>query len=424
MEYSTQRATSDGTLALLTLSIEYFDRSEISVFFDGVVDALPWSWVGTTENKIAFDPVVPLGVEVLVRRSTDLAKPRHEFSLGAKFIEANMDENFVQILHIAQEAKEGSGLSEIFNDLNFHGFKAVNVANGTAPLDAVNVQQLTVHAATIVGYRDQTLGYRNEAEDFRDEAEAFAVNAGAAAAAAVAAHEAAADPHPQYASVAEANTWAESQTIASGKYLAFNNAGGPHPLAAYLQATPRTDPLGPNLLLLPDKSGTLATTDDVAALDSITLGTAVTASGTTVDFAIPAGAKRVTATFHNISTTGTSGFVLRLGHSGGVVASGYDGLASVLTNAAAVVVAPQDTGLFIATSAATNTTRGVATFELQSASTHVWCGTGAAARTGTAAFLNAACSVDLPGELTTLRFATSNGTDTFDAGSINVSWEF
>lgn len=176
MEYSTQRATSDGTLVLLDLSIQYFDRSEIAVFFDGVVDALPWEWVGTTDKKISFTPAVPLGVEVLVRRSTDLSKMRNEFSLGAAFTESSIDEDFTQILHIAQETKEGAGLSEIFNDLNFHGYKAANVGAGTASTDAVNVQQLSVHDAQIVQYKDETQGFRNEAEGFKDAAAEYAAN--------------------------------------------------------------------------------------------------------------------------------------------------------------------------------------------------------------------------------------------------------
>ncbi len=36
MAYSTQRAVSDGTLQLLGISIDFFDKSEITAYFNNV----------------------------------------------------------------------------------------------------------------------------------------------------------------------------------------------------------------------------------------------------------------------------------------------------------------------------------------------------------------------------------------------------
>lgn len=152
MSFSIQRAVSDGTLALLPISIEYFDREEISVLFDGVVNALPWSWVGVDDATISFTPPIPNMVEVSILRSTDLSALRHSFSRGAQFTATSLDESLLQILHIAQESKEGSGLGEVYQNLNFHGFKAINMGNGSNPGDAVNHAQMQMHDATIVGY--------------------------------------------------------------------------------------------------------------------------------------------------------------------------------------------------------------------------------------------------------------------------------
>lgn len=163
MSYSIQRAVSDGTLDHLDISIEYFDREEISVLFDGVVDARQWAWVGAEDKTISFTPAVDDGVEVTVRRTTDLSDLRHAYSEGAMFTTDALDESFKQVLHIAQEAKEGSGLGEVYQDLNFHGFKAINVGDGSDPMDAVNHRQMEVHDATIVGYMDATEGYKNDA---------------------------------------------------------------------------------------------------------------------------------------------------------------------------------------------------------------------------------------------------------------------
>ena len=67
---------------------------------------------------------------------------------------------------------------------------------------------------------------------------------------------------------------------------------------------------------------------DNAWAGTITSGTAVSASGTSVDFTgIPSTAKRVTVLFTGLSlnTGGVNPITLRLGTSGGIQASGYTG---------------------------------------------------------------------------------------------------
>jgi len=198
MAFSIQRAVSDGTMTLLPISIEYFDRKEISVLFNGVLNARQWAWVGTTDKTLSFTPAVANTVEVMIVRSTDLAELRHQFSLGAQFTAESLDESLLQILHIAQEAKEGSNLGEIFQNLNFHGFKAINMGNGSAPGDAVNHAQMEVHDATIVGYRNTTEGYKNAAAASAAAALVSETNAAGVADTKVAAHVAALNPHTQY----------------------------------------------------------------------------------------------------------------------------------------------------------------------------------------------------------------------------------
>lgn len=105
MASSIQSAVSDGTLVTLDLSIDYLDRSEISVYFDSV-PTFAWAWVGTVDKTIIFTPAVPNGVTVLVKRTTNITDLRHTFSLGAAFIAKTLDEDLKQVLHIAQEATE------------------------------------------------------------------------------------------------------------------------------------------------------------------------------------------------------------------------------------------------------------------------------------------------------------------------------
>ena len=105
MAYSYQSVVSNGTLTNLLLTINYIDRSEISVYFNGALSTA-WSWVGTTEKQITFSPAVPNGTTVLVRRATALPSSKHVFSSGAQFKAQAIDENNTQLLHAAQEAQE------------------------------------------------------------------------------------------------------------------------------------------------------------------------------------------------------------------------------------------------------------------------------------------------------------------------------
>ena len=105
MAHSYQSVVSNGTLTTLLLTIEYGSRSEISVYFNGVLSTA-WAWVGTTEKQISFGTAVPAGVVVLVKRTTNLDAPKHVFSTGAQFKAAAVDANTMQLLRAAQENRE------------------------------------------------------------------------------------------------------------------------------------------------------------------------------------------------------------------------------------------------------------------------------------------------------------------------------
>lgn len=154
MASSFQKATSDGTMALLDISIDYLDRTEIYVFFDEVLTAA-WTWSGDTDNRILFNVPVPNGVEVLVRRTTDSTELRHAFSLGAAFTKEALDEDLKQSLHIAQEVLEADNIAltgDFFANVDMHGFKMVNVGNGVNPSDTANFGQVSALATTVANY--------------------------------------------------------------------------------------------------------------------------------------------------------------------------------------------------------------------------------------------------------------------------------
>ena len=161
MNYSRQRAVSDGTLQTLGISLAYFKRENLSVLLDGVLTNA-WSWVGSLDS-IHFDYVIPNGIEVTVQRKTQINKVMHEFSLGASFTNKTMDDDFRQMLYLAQEYTEGLGFSDMFSNLNAHGFQVNNLGDGVLPGDAVNRRQLDAVEASVSGATAAAIQAANEA---------------------------------------------------------------------------------------------------------------------------------------------------------------------------------------------------------------------------------------------------------------------
>ena len=147
MAFSNQTAVSDGTLQTIILSIAFFDKTEIHVFRDGVEIFTPADYVWATSNSIQFPAPQALGVEILLRRVTDISEMRHIFTEGAQFTNQTLDEDYTQILHIAQEAVEGGNIQDIFHDLDMHDHQINNIADGVLPNDAANLGQIDSRVA-------------------------------------------------------------------------------------------------------------------------------------------------------------------------------------------------------------------------------------------------------------------------------------
>lgn len=153
---------------------------------------------------------------------------------------------------------------------------------------------------------------------------------------------------------------------------------------------------------------------------ALTLATAqATTSGTAIDFTgIPSWVKRVTVMFSGVSTSGTT-VRLQLGTSSGVATSGYLTFTGAIAAAAAAGAA--STGGFDVTTTAATTLYGAIAFVNQASNS--WVGNGALYRNGEAVAAYPVGGITLSGTLDRIRITTVNGTDTFDAGSINLMFE-
>ena len=154
----------------------------------------------------------------------------------------------------------------------------------------------------------------------------------------------------------------------------------------------------------------------------ITSGTAVAStSGTSIDFtSIPSWVKRITVMFNGVSTNGTSNLLIQVG-SGSVTTSGYSSSASYATTSVSSVTSTAGFVVQSFNSAATLTSGNVS---LCLISGNAWTSSGLVslvAFTGTQ--FNAGNSSALSGALDRVRITTVGGTDTFDAGTINILYE-
>jgi hypothetical protein len=178
--------------------------------------------------------------------------------------------------------------------------------------------------------------------------------------------------------------------------------------------------------LLPSQAGNagkaLVTSGSVASwttINGITSGTAVAStSGTSVDFiGIPAGVKRITVMFNGVSTSGTSNLLVQLG-AGSVTTTGYASSGATLTGGSSVT--SSSAGFLIGGAAGADVRSGHVLVSLVSG--NIW----VSSHSMTAASTTTLCgggNVTLSSTLDRIRITTVNGTDTFDAGSINILYE-
>lgn len=143
-------------------------------------------------------------------------------------------------------------------------------------------------------------------------------------------------------------------------------------------------------------------------------------SGTNIDFLnIPSGIRRITVMFQGVSTNGSSNIQIQLGTSSGFTTSGYLGSAGYVGSSSAS--ARSTTGLLVSFVDAATVSHGIAI--ISTLGSNNWAHQAVIGRS-TSDFVNlSGGSIALGGTLDRIRITTVNGTDTFDAGSINILYE-
>jgi hypothetical protein len=160
---------------------------------------------------------------------------------------------------------------------------------------------------------------------------------------------------------------------------------------------------------------------ETGTLAPIVSGTAVAStSGTSIDFtSIPSWVKRITVMFSGVSTSGSSAYLVQIG-AGSVTSTGYVSTGNSFSQSNATTGTNSTAGFVISGPGASGTASGqmiittlgldswVASHCLKISTTNINLGGG---------------NVTLSGTLDRVRITTVNGTDTFDAGTINILYE-
>lgn len=154
----------------------------------------------------------------------------------------------------------------------------------------------------------------------------------------------------------------------------------------------------------------------------IRLGTQqATTSGVFKEFTgIPSWARRITLHLWYVSTNGAANILVQLGTGGAPTASGYAGY-SVFSWASGVVPISSTAGIPIFNNAASYSHFGQLTFT--NVGGNAWIASGQFVTGGTQGAIVAGGVIELAGVLNYLRIVTANGTDAFDAGAVNITWE-
>lgn len=182
-------------------------------------------------------------------------------------------------------------------------------------------------------------------------------------------------------------------------------------------------------LSLPATTGTVITSGDAATVtptmlsQSLTRATPIAStSGTSIDFTgIPSWADRVTVLLQGVSTNGTSDFLIQIG-AGSVVTTGYLGAAGNVSGAGTAVTS------YTAGFGIVNPSTGAATVlhgsvVITNITSNTWVASSVVGMSDSARVGHGGGSVSLSGALDRVRITTVGGTNTFDAGNINILYE-
>ena len=370
MATTSNTYTGNGSNKLFSITFPYLDTTDINVYLNGTLQTVTTQYTFANATTVEFVAAPANGATVLLDRSTDDTALAATFFAGSSIKAADLNENFDQVLYIAQETTN-SAANQSTAGLQTQITAATNTAN--TAITTANAANATANG--IAGTANTALTNANAAVVTANAASVTATNA---------------------------ETTANAISTTANTALSTANTANTTANAA-----------------LPKAGGTMTGVITYAtAQPRLVSGTAVTStSGTAIDFTgIPSWVKRVTVMFNGVSTNGTSNFQVQIGPSTTPETSGYSG---IVGNRGGETVFSSSFQITFQNSAA-NLISGSVVLSLVSGS--IWSATNVLGATATAPNYGGGVKT-ITGSLGCIRITTVNGTDTFDAGSINIMYE-
>jgi len=361
MATTSNTYTGNGTNKLFSITFPYLDTSDINVYLNGVLQTITTQYQFANATTVEFVTAPSNGAVVLLDRSTDDTALQATFFPGSSIKADDLNFNFDQVLYLSQETAN-SAANQSTAGLQTQITAATNTANNA--ITTANTANATANAA---------------------------------------------------------NTTANG--IAGTANTALTTAQAAETTANGIAATANT--------ALANSTAAVATANAAAR---IVRGTAVaTTSGTSIPFtSIPSWVKRITVVISGVSTTtGGAGqdVCVQIGDSSGFATTGYlsyvsssyfDGTTSVVNTLPAADGFP----IFFGTAGAIR----FGTFTIVNITGNEWVASIVAGPANSIVGpLYGSCTgagnKTLSGTLDRVRLTTRSGTDTFDAGMVNIIYE-
>lgn len=221
---------------------------------------------------------------------------------------------------------------------------------------------------------------------------------------------------PLQVKIGNNNTGACTLAIGGGPATSIKTLGGADPASGALVA-------GGISFLQYDGTNFQLLNPAVQTASNITLGTpAASTSGTAINFTgIPATARRVAVNFKGVSSSGSSNIQVQPGPVGGVETTGYLSRATEISSTGTSATS----GFLLTSTGLTSSSviHGSIILTLENASAFSWCAMGILNDSGNNVQYSSSGSKSFAAAMTQLTVTTVNGTDTFDAGEINIAYQ-
>lgn len=478
MALSSVSYTGDGTTRLFAVTIPYLEKAHVKVYVGGVEDTT-FTW--TTASSITTTGTPALSAIVLIKRTTPTA-PLVDFVDGSTLTESLLDTSNLQNLYVSEETQDAATLSLALDstDNKFNANSKViknlgtpvantdavtkeyvdvtipaNVASASASASSASASAISASASAVAAATFDPSAYLPIAggsltgllnvNDGADIASATTVDlttatgntvriTGTTAITAFTMYAGqqmelvavGALPLTYHATTMNINGGVSYTCAAGDRLSVFKDGAG----VIQINVTKQDGTAVVSAVSFATQSDYNTGTDTTKALNSsilrsnnLVLGTSIaTTSGTAHDYTgIPSWAKRITVMLKAVSLSGSAAVRVQLGGAGGIENTGYTGLSAHILVASANA-ASLSAGVDFGVSAASTNISGSVVFTKLDGSTWTFFGIGSSP-TGTILSSQVSGVKALSAALTQLRITSTNGTDTFDAGSINIMYE-